>query len=123
MQTPEKSGKGKTAAQVEQEFSGKAANAVKELKKSSGLSFGQISKVLEERELGTETPGQLKAKFRRGKFSYVFFLRMLMAMNVVEVKLLKVRWPEPGFAPKGFNLKMQLDRLPADSTVDEGDSS
>ena len=113
MQTTENSGKAKKAAQIEHEFSVFAAQALKGLKTRSGLSFGQISTALEERELGTETAGQLKAKFRRGKFSHVFFLRMLMAMNVVEGKFFDVRRPESGLAPKGFNLKMSIDRLPA----------
>lgn len=118
MQTTENSCKAKKGAQIEQEFSVFAAQALKGLKTRSGLSFSQISAALEERELGTETPGQLKAKFRRGKFSYVFFLRMLMVMNVVEGKFFDIRRPEPGLAPKGFKLKMSIDRLPVGRSDD-----
>lgn len=123
MQTQDKACKAKSAAQVEQEFAVLATASLKALKERSGLSFGQISKTLEERDLGTETPGQLKAKFRRGKFSYVFLMRVMMAMNVAEVKFFDVRKPEPGVVPKGFNLKMSVDRLPAGSSNNEGGRS
>ena len=109
MQKKEDSGQGKTATEVELEFTELATSTLLLLKKRSGMSFGKIAKALETLDLGVETPGQLKAKFRRGKFSHVFFMRMLLAMNVVEARYLDVLEWERNGEPRVRNLTVTAD--------------
>lgn len=83
----------RSAEDVEVEFSERARETLLEMKKNARMSFEDIAKELALRDLGAETAGQLKAKFRRGKFSHVFFMRVALAMNIVEVSYAAdMRW-------------------------------
>ena len=107
----------KSAEEVELEFSEQARNTLLQMKKGAGMSFGDIAKELQLRDLGAETPGQLKAKFRRGKFSYVFFMRMALAMNVIDASYtmdLRFRY-EDGYE-KGPKVRIRVQHATDEET-------
>ena len=77
-----------TGAQVEALMHPQMSDLLRGLKMMDrSVSYDDLAQILEARGWGKETGNQLKAKIRRGKFSFVFFIRMMVALNIEEVRL------------------------------------
>lgn len=96
-----------TGVQVETKMHREATELIEVMKLLNGVSYVELARRLEERGWGAETPGQLKNKIYRGKFSFVFFIRMLAVLDVDQLAFGRLDPPD-----------MSPHRMPNERTFD-----
>lgn len=103
-----------TGAQVEALMHLQISRTLRGLKMmDKTLTYDELARILEARGWGRETGNQLKAKISRGKFSFVFFIRMMAVLNIEEVRLFDFVPPK---TPKSYSYQMRIKDRPVDKT-------
>jgi hypothetical protein len=75
----------KTASEVERNLAGQARRILQIEMKRQNYSYKDLSKLLAHYDLGEENHVQLKTKINRGKFSFVFVMRVMRALSSSDV--------------------------------------
>ena len=103
-----------TGAQVEALMQPQMASLLRGLKwMERSVSYDDLAQIMEARGWGKETGNQLKAKIRRGKFSFVFFIRMMAVLNIKEVRLFDFVPPKTA---KSEAYQVRMTYMPVDKT-------
>lgn len=103
-----------TGAQVEALMHPQMSSTLRGLKwMERSVTYDELARIMEARGWGKETGNQLKAKISRGKFSFVFFIRMMAVLNIEEVRLFDFVPPKTS---KSHSYQMRIKSRPIDKT-------
>ena len=104
-----------SGAQVEAMMYSQMADTILGIKMThdGGVTYDDLARIMEERGWGKETGNQLKAKIRRGKFSFVFFIRIMAALDVNHLLLYDF---VPPTAAKSKAYKLRIYSNPLDTS-------